>query len=190
MPVRFECMSCDEAWWAPPGNGCPRCGEQAEAIPDPVVWTVGEVPGTNVSISGQLLERGRFHRIVGAGITVFVDVAGAHAYVWRPTAEDIRAAGVSYVRIEGVEDTNRDLPDRAFDELLAALDSAEECSVLLFCAAGLKRSPHLMYGVLRRRGHDRADAWGRIAAARPFTDPFEPYIDAAERWASLAVERE
>src|SRR5262249_22096700 len=107
MPVRFDCLSCDESWWAPPGNGCPRCGVEADAFPYPFVWTVGAVPGTNVSISGQLRDRERFLELARAGITVFVDVAGAHGYVWRPTPEEVRAVGVHYIRVDGVEDTNR-----------------------------------------------------------------------------------
>ena len=118
------------------------------------------------------------------GFDAFVDVAGGLGYVWRPSAEEIRAAGVRYVRVEEVEDTNLDLPDRAFDEVGAALEP--RATTLLFCAAGLKRSPHLMYGVLRRSGDDPETAWRRVQSARPFTAPFEPYVAAAERWVSRA----
>ena len=53
---------------------------------------------------------------------------------------------------------------------------------LVFCAAGLKRSPHLMYGVLRFWGYDVESAWEAIVADRPFVDPWERYLAAAERW--------
>ena len=184
MPVRFDCHSCEQPWWSPPANGCPRCGTHAVATPDPIVWTVGRVPDTEVSISGQLLDLERFHALVRAGFDAFVDVAGDLGYVWRPSTTDVRAAGVRYVRVEEVEDTNLDLPDRAFDEVAAALEP--KAMTLLFCAAGLKRSPHLMYGVLRRRGDDPDAAWGRVQSARPFTAPFAPYVAAAERWVSRA----
>jgi protein tyrosine phosphatase (PTP) superfamily phosphohydrolase (DUF442 family) len=92
----------------------------------------------------------------------------------------IESAGVVYRRIP-LEDTNLDLPDAAFDGVAAALDDAEG-DVLLFCAAGLKRAPHLLYGVLRARGHEAEQAWGLVQAARPMTERFEPYLEAAERW--------
>jgi len=95
---------------------------------------------------------------------------------------------VRYVSVGGVEDTNVDLPDWAFDRVASAMSSTREGRdrVLLFCAAGLKRSPHLMYGLLRRSGKDRGEAWRRVEAARPFTAPFGPYIASAERWAAAA----
>lgn len=52
----------------------------------------------------------------------------------------------------------------------------------LVCAAGLKRSPHLLYGVLRSWGYGAKPAWDAIIAARPFVDLWETYLAAAERW--------
>jgi hypothetical protein len=122
----------------------------------------------------------RFGCFVARGISTFVDVAGDAHYVWRPDPEAIDAARVVYVRIP-LEDTNIDLPDAAFDAVDSALDCADG-DVLLFCAAGLKRAPHLLYGVLRAQGREPENAWGLVAAARPMTEPYQPYIDAAERW--------
>jgi protein tyrosine phosphatase (PTP) superfamily phosphohydrolase (DUF442 family) len=126
----------------------------------------------------------RFVGFVDQGFRTFVDVAGDASYVWRPDASAIRAAGVSYTRIP-LEDTNVDLPDVTFEAVREALERADS-DTLLFCAAGLKRAPHLLYGVLRARGHDADRAWGLVQAARPMTDRFQPYIEAAERWARTA----
>jgi protein tyrosine phosphatase (PTP) superfamily phosphohydrolase (DUF442 family) len=180
MPVRFDCHTCGEPWWAPPGNGCPRCGYDARATPDPVIWTCGQLAGMPVWITGQMRNPARFACFLTRGISTFVDVAGDARYVWRPDGEAIAAAGIEYVRIP-LEDTNVDLPDAAFDAVRDALDGANG-EALLFCAAGLKRAPHLLYGVLRGRGHGPKQAWELIRQARPMTDRFEPYIVAAERW--------
>lgn len=137
--------------------------------------------GTPVTITGQMRNPARFGCFLACGFRTFVDAAGDADYVWRPDPDDVAAARVTYVRIP-IEDTNVDLPDTAFEAVASALDGAEG-DVLLFCAAGLKRAPHLLYGVLRARGDGPADAWGRVQAARPMTDRFQPYIDAAERWA-------
>jgi protein tyrosine phosphatase (PTP) superfamily phosphohydrolase (DUF442 family) len=118
------------------------------------------------------------------GFGTFVDVAGDANYVWRPDESMIEAAGVTYVRVP-LEDTNVDLPEAAFEAVRDAVEGADG-DVLLFCAAGLKRAPHLLYGVLRARGHSADRAWEVVAAARPMTDRFQPYIDAAERWATSA----
>jgi protein tyrosine phosphatase (PTP) superfamily phosphohydrolase (DUF442 family) len=124
----------------------------------------------------------RFDGFVREGFVSFVDVAGDATYVWRPDEGAVDAAGVAYTRLP-LEDTNADLPDHAFASVAEALDSADG-NVLLFCAAGLKRAPHLLYGVLRARGNDREAAWGLVAAARPIAEPFAPYIASAERWSS------
>ena len=182
VPVRFDCHDCGEPWWAPPGNGCPRCGYWARATPDPIIWTVGQVPGTRIFVTGQMRTPERFGDFVARGLTTFVDAAGDASYIWRPDDGAIAAAGVRYLRIP-IEDTNLDLPDAAFAAAERALNDGD-ADKLLFCAAGLKRAPHLLYGILRDRGHDRDDAWGLVAAARPMTEPFEPYIEAAERWIS------
>ena len=105
--------------------------------------------------------------------------------MWRPGPDAVRDARVEYARIP-VEDTNVDLPDDAFASVSEALGQARR-KVLVFCAAGLKRSPHLLYGVLRARGHDAAAAWSMIATARPFAERFDPYIVSAERWAAGSV---
>lgn len=181
MPVRFDCQTCGEPWWAPPANGCPTCGYDAQATPDPVIWTSGQVAGTRVTITGQMRNPARFGCFLTRGFERFVDVAGDASYVWRPDEAAIAAAGVSYVRIT-LEDTNVDLPDSAFEAVRDAIHG--DRATLLFCAAGLKRAPHLMYGVLRARGQERGQAWELVHAARPMTDRFEPYIDAAERWAA------
>jgi hypothetical protein len=182
MPVRFDCQTCGEPWWAPPANGCPRCGYWATATPDPIVWTVGQVPGTSIFLTGQMRDPDRFLRFVRRGFGTFVDVAGDAGYVWRPDSAMIAAAGVEYVRIP-LEDDNVDLPDKAFGRLADVLDGVSG-DALVFCAAGLKRAPHLLYGLLRRGGHDADEAWALVSAARPMTDRFRPYIAAAERWAS------
>lgn len=179
MPVAFDCP-CGTRWWSPPQIECPACGPTVTAVPDPIVWSVGTVPGTTISISAQLRDRDRFEELVAAGAETFVDVAGAAPYVWRPAPSEIEAAGVEYVRVDGVEDLNVDLPAFAFDAVHDVL--AADRRTLVFCAAGLKRSPHLVYGVLRRRGLDPQGAWDAVAAARPFADRWQPYVDAAERW--------
>jgi len=180
MPVRFDCHDCAQPWWSPPANGCPRCGYWARATPDPIVWTVGRVPGTRIFVTGQMRAPERFRELVARGVRTFVDAAGDASYVWRPDKPEIAEAGVDYVRIP-IEDTNVDLPDNAFSVARDAIE-ASEGDALLFCAAGLKRAPALLYGVLRHRGHARGDAWALVSAARPMTEPFAPYINAAERW--------
>jgi hypothetical protein len=183
MPVAFDC-ECGRRWWSPPDVGCADCGPSATATPDPVVWSIDAVPGTSIHLSGQLGHLARFEAILERGIERFVDVAGAAHYVWRPDATAIAASGVTYVEVAGVEDTNVDLPDSAFDRVLAALEPARAAAqpTLLFCAAGLKRSPHLLYGVLRAWGSDVDAAWRTVTQARPIVDPWPPYLDAAERW--------
>jgi protein tyrosine phosphatase (PTP) superfamily phosphohydrolase (DUF442 family) len=142
------------------------------------------VAGTPVSITGQMRNPARFACFLVRGFRTFVDVAGDAHYVWRPDEPTIEASRVNYVRVP-LEDTNLDLPDVAFEAVRDAVDAADG-EVLLFCAAGLKRAPHLLYGVLRLRGHDAESAWDLVKAARPITEPFQPYIDAAERWVALA----
>jgi protein tyrosine phosphatase (PTP) superfamily phosphohydrolase (DUF442 family) len=127
----------------------------------------------------------RFGCFLARGMSTFVDVAGDAHYVWRPDEAAIEAAGVTYTRIP-LEDNNLDLPDEAFDAVQVALDHARG-DALLFCAAGLKRAPHLLYGVLRARGEGAEEAWDRISAARPMTDRYEPYLSAAERWAAASA---
>lgn len=160
------------------------------ATPDPVIWTVGQIPGARVFLTGQLRNLSRFQGFVQSGIGFFVDVAGDAPYVWRPEPDAIAAAGVVYRRVRGVEDTNIDLPDAAFDAVAQALGEAAHLDreALVFCAAGLKRSPHLLYGVLRRGGLPAAAAWEAVLAARPFAEQFPPYVAAAERWATRASE--
>ncbi|MGD0273757.1 MAG: hypothetical protein ABSB96_08525 [Gaiellaceae bacterium] len=182
MPVAFDC-ACGSRWWSPPEIACPRCGPEVASIPDPVVWSVGQIPGTSVFISGHLRNDERFMELVGLGIEVFVDVAGSAPYVWRPDGEAVASSGARYTRIVGVEDTNTDLPDFAFDAVAAALgDARQGVRTLVFCAAGLKRSPHLLYGVLRSWGYGVKPAWDAVIAARPFVDPWDPYLASAERW--------
>jgi hypothetical protein len=182
VPVGFDCP-CGHRWWSPPDIHCPTCGPGIAAQPDPIVWSLSAVPGTSLYLSGHLRTTERFQELVAAGIEVFVDIAGAAPYVWRPSDEAIAQAGVRYECVDGVEDTNLDLPDRAFEAVAGALEEARTGRpTLVFCAAGLKRSPHLLYGVLRSWGYDQAGAWDAIVTARPFVDPWQPYLDAAERW--------
>jgi hypothetical protein len=122
----------------------------------------------------------RFDSLVAAGFERFVDIAGAGHFVWRPDEATVARSRVEYLRIDGVEDTNVDLPDFAFDEVTAAIDGDRR--TLVFCASGLKRSPHLVYGALRRTGLDEDRAWAAVVEARPFVDRWEPYVAAAERW--------
>jgi protein tyrosine phosphatase (PTP) superfamily phosphohydrolase (DUF442 family) len=185
MPVRFDCQTCGEPWWAPPANGCPTCGYDAVATPDPIIWHCGQVPGTRIFVTGQMRDAKRFAGLVGDGFRMFVDVAGDAAYVWRPDEAAIRTAGVEYVRIP-LEDTNVELPGRAFAAVQEALEAATG-DTLLFCAAGLKRAPHLLYGVLLARGYEPGPAWQLVAAARPMTEQFVPYVADAERWALAAA---
>ena len=182
VPVAFDC-SCGIRWWSPPDVACLRCGHEMACEPDPIVWSIGQVPGTSVFISAQMRDDERFAELVGSGIERFVDVAGGAPYVWRPDAGMVRSLGVRYLRIDGVEDLKVDLPDFAFDAAAAALEEARRgISTLFFCAAGLKRSPHLLYGVLRSWGYDAKSAWDAVTAARPFVDPWDPYLASAERW--------
>jgi predicted protein tyrosine phosphatase len=147
------------------------------------VWSVSSISGTALYLSAQMRDEARFGDLVGRGIEVFIDIAGAAPYVWRPGEAAIVRAGVRYIRVYDVEDTNIDLPDSAFATVAAALDEARAgCPSVVFCAAGLKRSPHLVYGVLRSWGYRPEAAWAAIVAARPFVDPWPPYLAAAERW--------
>jgi protein tyrosine phosphatase (PTP) superfamily phosphohydrolase (DUF442 family) len=182
VPVRFDCHRCREPWWAPPGNGCPRCGYGVTATPDPIIWNTGRVPGTSISVTAQMRDPERFAGFVRDGVRAFVDVAGDAPWVWRPGEDAIRAAAVAYARIP-LEDTNVDLLPEAFTSVAEALNSAEG-NVLVFCAAGLKRAPHLLYGVLRAQGDEPETAWARVASARPMTERYDPYVESAERWVS------
>lgn len=140
------------------------------------------VPGTNISITAQMRDVERFNALVEAQHEVFVDIAGARQHVWRPDGRVVVSAGVEYVVVEDVEDLNLDLPDFAFDIVAQAV--AQEKRTLVFCAAGLKRSVHLVYGVLRKQGLSPDASWRAVQAARPFADRWEPYIAAAECWAA------
>lgn len=151
-----------------------------------MIWSVSAIRGTRLALSAQMRDVTRFRELVGAGIELFVDVAGDRHYVWRPDAAEISRHGVEYVRIDGVEDTNVDLPEFAFDRVAESLElsAAAGRRALVFCAAGLKRSPHLLYGVLRSWRWDADAAWAAIVEARPFVDAWAPYLDSAERWAA------
>ena len=192
MPVSFDC-ECGRRWWSPPHVGCTECGPDATAVPDPIIWSVDriDVPHGDIFLSGQLRDPERFADLASSGISVFVDVAGAKRYVWRPTVDAIDVRGVTYMEVPGVEDVNTDLPAFAFEAVADAINDAvaRKEPVLLFCAAGLKRSPHLLYGVLRSWGIDAEAAWAKISAARPFVDPWEPYLAAAERWVAMLAAR-
>jgi hypothetical protein len=186
MPVAFDC-ECGQRWWSPPDVTCTVCGPSATATPDPVIWSVDRIQlpwRDGIFLSAQLRDAARFAEVAALGIRVFVDVAGGAPYVWRPSADEIAAAGVTYVEIAGVEDLNTDLPPFAFRRVAEALGHAvaTEQKTLLFCAAGLKRSPHLLYGVLRSWRFTPRSAWKAIVDARPFVDPWQPYLEAAERW--------
>jgi hypothetical protein len=183
VPVAFDC-ECGRRWVSPPEIHCADCGPFSTATPDPVIWSLDAVPGTSIFLSGQMRDGDRFASLLGQGIERFVDVAGAAHFVWRPDAGAIARSGATYVEVSGVEDTNVDLPDSAFDRVLEALAPSRAAAqpTLLFCAAGLKRSPHLLYGVLRAWGEDAETAWRTVTAARPIVDPWQPYLDAAERW--------
>ena len=182
MPVAFDCV-CGSRWWSPPEIACPRCGPEVASTPDPIVWSVGQIPDTPVFLSGHLRNDERFVELVGSGIEVFVDVAGGAPYVWRPDEDAVASSGTRYIRIDGVEDNNIDLPDFAFDAVATALEDARRgVRTLVFCAAGLKRAPHLLYGVLRSWGYDAKPAWDAVISARPFVDPWQAYLAAAERW--------
>lgn len=188
MPVAFDC-ACGTRWFSPPEIACPRCGPDVASTPDPVVWSVGQIPDTAVFLSGHLRNDERFMELVGSGIEVFVDVAGSAPYVWRPDEEAVASSGARYVRIDGVEDNNIDIPDFAFGAVAAALaDARQGVRTLVFCAAGLKRSPHLLYVVLRSWGYGTTSAWDAVIAARPFVDPWERYLAAAERWLAARSE--
>ena len=184
MPVAFDC-NCGTRWFSPPEIACPRCGPTVACRPDPIVWSIGQVPGTSIFLSGQMRDDDRFGELVSSGIELFVDVAGGAPYVWRPDEGAVRSLGVRYLRIDGVEDINTDLPDFAFDAAAEALEEARHgVQALFFCAAGLKRSPHLLFGVLRSWGYDATRAWDAVVSARPFVDPWDPYLASAERWLS------
>jgi hypothetical protein len=136
-----------------------------------------------VFLSAQVRDEKRFAELIRSGLEVFVDVAGGAPYVWRSDEGAVRRAGVRFLRIDGVEDVNTDLPNFAFDAVAAALEETSQgVPTLLYCAAGLKRSPHLLYGVLRSWGHGAKSAWDAVIAARPFVDPWGPYLASAERW--------
>lgn len=188
--MAFDC-TCGVRWWSPPDVTCPHCGHEVACRPDPIVWSVGRVPGTSIFLSAQMRDEKRFGELVRSGIEVFADVAGGAPYIWRPSAGMVRSFGVRYLRIDGVEDLNVDLPDFAFDAATAALEEARRgISTLFFCAAGLKRSPHLLFGVLRSWGYDAKSAWSAVIAARPFADPWDPYLASAERWLAARNGRE
>ena len=130
-------------------------------MPDPVVWSLGRVPGTAISLSAQIRDGECFAELARTGLKLFVDVAGEAPYVWRPGENTIQKAGVRYLRIDRVEDTNVDLPDFAFEAAAEMLEEARDgLPTLFFCAAGLKRSPHLLYGVLRVWGYDPGTCLG------------------------------
>jgi hypothetical protein len=186
MPIAFDC-ECGIRWWSPPQLGCPTCGTNGTSVPDPVIWRIGRVPGTKISITAQMRDAERFSALVQEGYEVFVDIAGTLRHVWRPREDETVSAGVNYVLIDGVEDLNVDLPDFAFDRVAEAV--AHDRRALVFCAAGLKRSVHLVYGVLRSRGMAGEASWSAVEAARPFADRWEPYIAAAERWTRSAFGR-
>ena len=182
MPVGFDC-ACGFRWFSPPAIACPRCGPRVASTPDPIIWSAGQVPGTSIWLTAQMRDEERFARFVEQGIEVFVDVAGSASYIWRPDAASVREHEIRYVRVDDVDDTNIDLPEFAFDAVASALEEGRAGrSSIVFCAAGLKRSPHLLYGVLRSWGYDAASAWAAVSAARPFVDQWDPYLVAAERW--------
>jgi hypothetical protein len=68
----------------------------------------------------------RFGNLVRSGIEAFVDVAGAMPCVWRRAKEEIERAGISYVRVDGVEDTNMELSRFAFDATAKALEASDK----------------------------------------------------------------
>lgn len=185
MPVEFTCDRCGRNWYSPPGTGCETC-PGAKSTPDPVVWNVGLVRGTNILISAHLRSWERFQRLILDGVTTMIDVAGdpTQEYVWRPSDSDIRQNFLQYELIENVVDDNIALPAHAFDRVHQILSESADNGyyTLLFCAAGLKRSPHLLYGHLRRLGHDSSEAWRLVQEARPMASIWPPYIESAEKW--------
>jgi predicted protein tyrosine phosphatase len=105
-------------------------------------------------------------------------------YSWRPHPDRYRELGVTYTLIEDCYDDGESIDFEVFDKVfvavLAALANGE--NVLVHCAAGLRRSPHAVYAVLRRLGHNKHAAWWMVHQSRPWADQHKPYIDSAERW--------
>src|SRR5690242_2115198 len=99
MPVAFDCV-CGRRWYSPPDVGCVECGPTVSSVPDPVVWEVGRLPGRPLALTGQMRSAERFAGLVEQGFRVFVDIAGARPYVWRPDEAAIEQAGVRYVRVD------------------------------------------------------------------------------------------
>lgn len=195
-PIQFVCQKCEEPWETPL-TGCPRCDNGSgygpaitPATPDPVIWSIGVVPGYPILLSAHLRDQQRFISLTSTlRLRGVVDVAADPEgyYVWRPTPEEFAHQRVRHHLIENVWDNNVGLEPHAFDKVYRVLRLyvALGDNVLLHCSAGLKRAPHLLYGCLLKEGLEPNDAWHRVKEARPFASPYEPYVKSAHEWAGV-----
>jgi protein-tyrosine phosphatase len=67
------------------------------------------------------------------------------------------------------------------------LEDQPQAGVLIHCSAGRRRSAMLAYGVLRLRGHDRAQAAALVLRYRPQAQLVPAYIGSVERWLAAAA---
>lgn len=185
-PVRFDCEGCGIPWFVPGQTGCDTCGPGTPAVVDERVWELSYFPALPFYLTGHLRDEDRFKYIVGLGVKVVIDVAGDPdgTFVWRPSSEDFDRHGMDHILIEDVADNGVAIPSHAFEaSSQAALAAWGRGHIPLFhCAAGLRRSPALVYGFLRRIGLSPDVAKAVVVGTRPFVDLTTEYVTSAELW--------
>jgi rhodanese-related sulfurtransferase len=121
--------------------------------------------------------------------TAILDVANDphQAICWRPDPNDLAAMNMAYARVDGLVDRagipfDADALDLAVRYLTHYVDEGH--TVLVHCAAGLRRAPHVVYAFLRKTGYTPGEAWEQIHAGRPYAIPHKAYVDGVEGWLS------
>ncbi len=195
--AEFHCLECDQGWFVPPDINCPRCGPGKPTEPDPAIWEVGWIPQPTevypmsaIGISAHLLSLERISHLTNdMGVSAILDVANdpGQRIVWRPESEEYNFVkhGVRHVPIWGLKDKrNGGLDESRLDlsvDWLARL-LGQGHRVMVHCAAGLRRAPHVVYAYLRTQGHDPVEAWDMVERARPLAFPDKDFMDGIETW--------
>lgn len=114
------------------------------------------------------------------GITDVIDLRGEpHAHE-APNPDWYDGSGIAYHYVPMLDRGGDEPPEPYWQGLdLVRATVRKHGKAAIHCAAGISRSPSMVYAVLRDRGLDPDEAWGTITRVRPSVDA--QYVASAER---------
>lgn len=183
--VLIGCHGCGQDWDPALHAACPNCGPGKATLPE-CIWEISHVAGSPFSISANVRNRDRLMTIAqDYGIRRMLDVSDdpQQRWTWRPDPLSLRESGMYFIPVDGLKDHATEALDyqvmrRAVGTALSM--TARGHRMLIACAAGLRRAPHVTYACLIARGHEPGRAWEMIQAARPFVHKIDHYAEVAE----------